>query len=215
MFDLKLHIVALGIESTFVRPKPFSKESLDKFVLKTLETFQNMGLRPEHLSLQTADVLFNYFLIAAIAQRGMNVQMTGTRFTLNVQNIMLDPGAAYFAMFIEKAYSLFPEDDFNEHSLRFSAHASFSDSRQYIDARKILADPENNIEFLGRLAHFKLPNWQALIRLEIDRSLFFNPGLFITWNSLFKGKLEIKSALMAVRALEASARHFNFNFQIQ
>lgn len=215
MFDLKPHMVALVIESAFVRPRPFSKDSLDKFVLKALEIFQRQGMRPEHLSLQTTDILFNYFLAASIPQKGVNIQASGTHFVLNVQNIILDPGAAYFAEFIEKAYSLFPEDDFNEHSLRFSAHASFSDLQQQIDAHKTLADPANNIEFLGRLAHFNVPNWQGPIRLEIDRSLFFDSGLFMTWNSFFKGKLETKTALMAISAVEASMRHFNFNFQIQ
>jgi hypothetical protein len=215
MFDLKLHNVAFVVESAFVRPKPFSKDFLDKFVLKALETFQQQGLRPEHFSLQTVDVLFNYVLAAGIAQNGMSMQMTGTRLVLHIQNVMAEPGSASFAELIEKAYSLSDEGDFNEHSLRFSTHASFSDSQQRFDAHKILADPQNNIEFLGRLAHFQVPNWQSAVRLEIDRSLFFERGLFITWNSIFQGKLEVKTILTAMRALEVSARRFDFDFQIQ
>ena len=101
-----------------------------------------------------------------------------------------------------------------EHAIGVAAHLSFRDEQEEKNANSFMQDPVRQIEFLGRLAHFRIPEWQQTIRLEIDRSIFFPPGLFMSWNSSWRGKLDVDTLTQAAKAFEIAANRFDFSIVV-
>jgi hypothetical protein len=77
-----------------------------------------------------------------------------------------------------------------------------------------MEDPARQIEFLGRLAHFKIPEWPQAIRLQIDQSVFFPPGLFISWNTVLRGGVDVEALTQAAKAFETTANRFDFSLLV-
>jgi hypothetical protein len=91
---------------------------------------------------------------------------------------------------------------------------SFRDEQQRKNATAVLKDPQRQIEFLGRLAHIIIAEWPETIRLEIDRSIFYPPGLFMLLNSKWRGKVNVATVTMATKALEVSANRLDFDVAV-
>jgi hypothetical protein len=88
---------------------------------------------------------------------------------------------------------------------------SFRDEQEQKNASASMEDPARQIEFLGRLAQFKIPEWAQAIRLQIDRSIFFPPGLFMSWNTVLRGQVDVEAFAQAAKAFEITANRFDFN----
>jgi hypothetical protein len=134
------------------------------------------------------DLLFGYELNFGLFGGSATFQLTGARLILNLQNIVTRDALQTAAETISKAHFLFEKTDFLEHEIAAVAHSSFRDEQQHKNATASMEDPARQIEFLGRLAHFRIPEWSEAIRLQIDRSLFFSPGLFLSWNTVLRGQ---------------------------
>jgi hypothetical protein len=214
MVELKTKVIGLTIDSSFVQAMPFSKERLDQIGLRALDSFKNVGLRPEQIGLRTADVLFGYELHFSLFGGNAAFRLTGTRVVLNFQNIQSRAGLQSVVETASRAHSLLQETDFLEHAIGVVAHMSFRDEQGHKNAIDVLEDPARNIEFLGRLAHFRIDEWPEVIRIEVDRSLFVSPGLFMAWNSKWRGKVDSETLLQAAKAFEITANRLDFNFEV-
>src|SRR5271165_3608104 len=175
MIELTTKLIGVSIDSSFIQPSPFSKERLDQIGLRALDLFKANGLKPEHIGLRTVDVLFGYELNFSLFGGSATFQLTGARLILNFKNIVNRDALQTAAEAISKAHSLFEKTDFLEHAIGVVAHTSFRNEQQQKNATASMEDPARQIEFLGRLAHFRIPEWSEAIRLQIDRSLFFSP----------------------------------------
>jgi hypothetical protein len=115
---------------------------------------------------------------------------------------------------VAKVYSLFEESDFSQHSANAVAHLSFADEKQREAASLSLQDSARGIEFLGRLGHVYIAEWPWPVRLEIDRSHFFQAGLFMSWMSSWKGRIDADTLRGVGQAFLVAATRFEFNIQV-
>jgi hypothetical protein len=113
-----------------------------------------------------------------------------------------------------KMHALFKEGDFSEHSFGVAAHLSFRDEEQRKSATKTMEDLERQIEFVGKLVYVTPPGWPESIRLEVDRSIFFPPGLFMSWNSKWRGPVDLKTLGDILESLAATAKRLDFDIAI-
>jgi len=214
VIELTTKLIGVSIDSSFIQPRPFSKERLDQIGLRALDSFKANGLQPEHIGLRTVDVLFGYELNFTLFGGSTTFRLTGAHLILNFQNILNRDALRIVAETASRAHSLFEETEFLEHAIGVAAHLSFRDEQEEKNANGFMQDPVRQIEFLGRLAHFRIPEWQQTIRLEIDRSIFFPPGLFMSWNSRWRGKLDVDTLTQAAKAFEIAANRFDFNIVV-
>jgi hypothetical protein len=214
MIELTTQVIVVAIDSSFVQARPFSKEQLDQFCLRALDSFKDNGLRPEHIALRTADVLFGYELSFGLFGGSATFRLTSGHLILVFQNILNRDALKTVAETAARAHSLFNDTDFLEHTLGIVAHTSFRDEQQRKQASGALEDPKRQIEFLGRLAYLRTAEWAETIRFEVDRSIFFPPGLFLSWNSRWRGKVDVDTFNRAARALEAAANRLDFDIAV-
>ena len=214
MIELTTKLIGVSINSSFVQTRPFSKERLDQIGLRALDLFKPNGLQPEQISLRTVDVLFGYELNFNLFGGSATFRLTGAHLILNFQNILNSDALRIIAETASRAHSLFDETEFLEHAINAAAHLSFRNEQEQKNASAFMQDPSRQIEFLGRLAHFRIPEWTQTIRLEIDRSIFFPPGLFMTWNSSWRGKLDLDTLTQAAKAFEIAANRLDFNIAV-
>jgi hypothetical protein len=213
MTELTTRVIAVTIESLFAQTRPFSKERLDQIGLQALDLFKANGLQPEHIGLRTTDVLFGYELSFSLFGGSSTFQLTGSRLTLNFRNIASKDALQVAAHTASGAHSMFEKTDFLEHAVAVVAHTSFSDEQQEKNATAMM-DPARQIEFLGHLAHFRIPEWSEVIRLQIDQSIFFPPGLFLSWNTLWRGQVDMDLLTQAAKAFEITANLFEFGIVV-
>lgn len=214
MTDLIPKVVALTLESPFSEAQPFSKERLDKVSLGALNLFSPIGLKPENIALRTADVLFGYDLTFSLLGGSVTFKLSSGSLLLNFQNITAQSALDVVADIIIKVHSLFLEYVFAQHSATAVAHFSFVNEEQRRIAESSLRDSSLGIEFLGRLAHFRIAEWPWPIRLEIDRSIFFQSGLFMTWISTWKGTVDGDTLRGVAHAFAVAASRFEFNIDM-
>jgi len=214
MIELTTQVIGVTIDSLFVQARPFSKERLDRFCLRALELFKDNGLKPEHIGLRTADILFGYELNFGLFGGNATFRLTSERLILTFQNVVNREALRTVAEAAGRAHSVFEDTDFLEHAIGIAAHMSFRDEQQRKNATVVLKDPQRQIEFLGRLAHITIAEWPETIRLEIDRSIFYPPGLFMSWNSKWRGKVDVETLSMAAKALELAANRLDFDIVV-
>ncbi len=214
MIELTTQVIGVTIDSSFVQARPFSKEWLDQFCLRALNSFKDNGLRTEHIGLRTADILFGYELNFGLYGGSATFRLTSERLILAFQNVVNRNALQTVAETASKAHSLFEETEFLEHAIGIVAHMSFRDEQQRKKASGALEDSERQIEFLGRLAHIRTAEWAETIRLEVDRSIFFPPGLFMSWNSKWRGKVDVETLTRAAKALEVAANRLDFDIAV-
>jgi hypothetical protein len=188
MIELTTQVISVTVDSAFVQARPFSKEWLDQFCLRALDSFKNNGLKPTHFGLRTADILFGYELNFGLFGGSATFRLTSERLILAFHNVVNREALQTVAETASRAHSLFGETDFGDHVIAIGAHTSFRDEQQRKSANGMLTDPQRQIEFLGRLAHITIAEWPETIRLEIDRSVFFPPGLFFVMEFQMAGK---------------------------
>jgi len=214
MIELIAKAIGLIIDSPFGEARPFSKERLDEAGMGALKLFAANGLKPENIVLRTTDVLFGYELNFSLFSGSATFKLSSANLLLNFQNISLQQELELVSDAVVKAYSLFEESAFSHHSANMVAHLSFVDEKQRQGASLSLQDPSRDIEFLGRLAHLKISDWPWSIRLEIDQSNFFPPGLFMSWMSTWQGRVDTTTLRAVVQAFLVAATRFEFNIQI-
>jgi hypothetical protein len=214
MIELTTQVIGVTIDSLFAQARPFSKERLDQFCLRALELFKDNGLKPEHIGLRTTDILFGYELNFGLFGGNATFRLTSERLILTFQNVVNRDALRTVAEAAGRVHSLFEDTDFLEHAIGIAAHMSFRDEQQRKNAGSVLKDPQRQIEFLGRLAHITIAQWPETIRLEIDRSIFYPPGLFMSWNSKWRGKVDIETLSMAAKALELAANRLDFDIAV-
>jgi hypothetical protein len=214
MIELTTQVIGVTIDSSFVQARPFSKERLDQFCLGALDSFKDNGLSPEHIALRTTDLLFGYELSFGLFGGYATFRLTSERLFLAFENVANRDALKTVAETASKAHSLFEDTDFLEHTIRIAAHMLFRDEQQRKNASSVLEDRTRQIEFLGRLAHVRIPEWPETIRLEIDRSIFYPPGLFMSWNSKWRGKVDVETLSRAAKALELAANRLDFDIAV-
>ena len=214
MIELATRVIAVTIESLFAQTRPFSKERLDQIGVRALDLFKANGLQPEHIGLRTVDVLFGYELNFSLFGGSATFQLTGARLTLNFKNIATKDALQVAAETASRAHSLFEKTDFLEHAVAVVAHMSFRDEQQAKNGTASMVDSARQIEFLGHLAHFRIPEWSEAIRLQIDRSIFFPPGLFLSWNTVWRGQVDLEVLTQAAKAFEITANRFDFSLVV-
>jgi hypothetical protein len=211
MTELTAKVIAATIESSFVQTRPFLKERLDQIGVRALDLFKANGLQPEHIGLRTVDVLFGYELNFSLFGGSATFQLSGARLILSFKNIVTRDALQTAAETAGRAHSMFEKTDFLEHAIAVVAHRSFRNEQQRKNATASMEDPARQIEFLGRLAHFRIPEWSDAIHLEIDRSIFFPPGLFLSWNTVRRGQVDVEALTQAAKAFEITANRFDFS----
>jgi hypothetical protein len=214
MIDLTTEVIAITIDSSFLKARPFSKEQLDQLALNLLEVFKESGLRPEHIGIRATDLLFGYELNLGLYGGSATVRTTSSQLTLNFQNVRNRSALETVAGTVLKVHGLFKPDDFAEHAFGIVAHLSFRDEAQRKDAAKIFEDSERQIEFVGRLVHIRTAEWPESIRLEIDRSMFFPGGLFMSWNSKWRGTVDLKMLGDIFESLAVTSKRLDFDIAI-
>lgn len=214
MIELTTKVIAVTIDSSFVQPRPFAKERMDQIGVRALDSFKVNGLQPEHIGLRTVDILFGYELNFSLFGGSATFRLTSAHLILSFQNILNRDALQTVAETASRAHSLFEKTDFLEHAIGGIAHTSFRDEQQEKNVSASMEDPARQIEFLGRLAHFRIPEWSQAIRLQIDRSIFFPPGLFLSWNSVLGGQVNVETLTQAAKAFEITANRFDFRILV-
>ena len=212
MIELKAQVFGVAIESPFTEARPFSKDWLDKTAIGVLNAFKDYGLRPENVVLRNTDVLFGYELNFALFGGSATFALSGVRLLLNFQNVTSRSALQTVSETAIRAHAVFEGRLFSEHMIRVIAHMPPRDEADKIDT--LMADSDKQVEFVGRLLHMRVDEWEDSIRLEIDRSLLVQNAIFISWFSKYRGKLTSDTLARAGNAFQNAARRLGFNFDI-
>jgi hypothetical protein len=213
MPEITAQILGVTFDSSFKTPVLFKDARCEEVAQKALEAFASYGLKPTQIGLRHRDPAFNYELSFSLFKGNANFTLSAEKLHMDFQNAVNPRDLEIIEDCVAKTYEHIPLPEIGSTFISANLHAtatSADEAQKFLSAR---AEPERGIVSVGTLANILCKSWPQEIRLQVERSLAYPAGLFLTWATHHPGGAISREALKELgKAIEESVTKFDLAF---
>jgi hypothetical protein len=178
-------LAGASIETTFKRPRPFSKEQLDQLAVWITDAERGLGVRPEQVRVRNGDVMFEYELSAVLFNglgmlrvNAMSASLiaTGARTDQDI-DVLRDSVTRFIGEISGADVTTFTV---SAHTYAVTVSADVRD--EYL--ARFRFGPE--IISAGGIGLVRVESWPESIRVVVEAAIESPENLFIAWNTRFQ-----------------------------
>jgi hypothetical protein len=193
MFRVNNQHLSVSLEVIFDTPVPYNSAGLVTIAKAFLEKFAVHGLRPNNLSQNPGDQLFNYELSFSLFNNQAHFKLSAERLLVTIQNARTEADVKTLIDALVRVQQCFPNDMACRTNFQAVAHAAFPNEADYDVFFAPFADTTNDIVDGGRIVFVKEKDWPFKVRLAIERSIVFKNSVFITWWTEQAGMVDLEN----------------------
>jgi hypothetical protein len=212
MIELSPDLFGITLDIRFPKPRPFSKERLDRLLTRLIDSENGLALRNEQVRIRTTDVAFDYELKAFFLGVNAVLASDAEKFVLSVSGGRTHADANLLRETAKRFLwsGEISDQDFGMFGASTHARAESIEKRDEFLKR---FQPAKDVTGPGALGYVHIANWSEEIRFSLEPSLNLADGLFLTWNTRFQGVSWLSSLEQLTNALESAASIFGVQFK--
>jgi hypothetical protein len=193
MFRVNNQLLSVSLDVIFNAPVPYDSTGLVTIAKAVLEKFATHGLRPNNLSQNSGDQLFNYDLSFSLFNNQAQFKLSAERLLVTIQNARTEADVKTLTDALVRVQQCFSNDMACRTNFQAVAHAAFPNEAEYNVFFAPFADATNDIVDGGRIVFVKEKDWPLKVRLAFERSIVFKNSVFITWWTEQAGMIDIEN----------------------
>jgi hypothetical protein len=212
MRHIPIDILSINLDIPLIPPRPKQAAKLDDFAAWLCDGEKGLGLRPDQVRFRTWDDLFGYELVAQFFGENGHLTRTADRIKLAIRNART---AADWEIVRRVLVRFYTHMEFAPRTTTvFSAntHSRFPSSDELDNYFRQFWQPQ----MASRPALFsyvKIADWEADIRLLVEKSNMLPDALFVAWDTQFTHAQDWESFIGSLpTVMENSAHLFDLAF---
>lgn len=202
------------LDAPFKAPVPFESANLKRVALRALEKFGKYELRHNQFVHRLGDQLFDYGLYFNLFNNQATVRITPERVGVRVQGAknqkdldILSETLVGTVDCVESAVAGF--------TLTSASHAAFDQNPDGVAYLQAFADLPNHVIEGGRIAFVKQPDWDLPVRMTVERSVFVDNGLYLTWHTEHSGPVSLENLKAIADKFGKAANSVGLSYRIE
>ncbi len=178
-------VAGMSFEATFARPKPFSKDHIDRLATWITDPARGFGLRHEQVRARHTDVLFDYELSAVLFNGNGTLRFNAQGAYLNATGARSRDDIALLEDSVVRLLgeALLEEDASYAIAAHTVARAASPPERDEFLAR---FRPSPEVTGPGALGYVRLDSWPNEVRIAVEAASSSPDCLFLAWNTPFQ-----------------------------
>jgi hypothetical protein len=185
MLSVQTHLFGVTFQSHFPEPVPLSKANIDDTAQKVLTALRPLGLKASQFQVVKGDELFGYELKLNMFQGNGTVSLNAERIEISFANARSRDDFRTIARCLVDLYQSIPSQEAWSTLVNAYLHAGIESASQRDEYFSRFGRVSENIAIGGIIVYGKTRSWDEEIRLQIDRLLASEPGLFLNWTTKF------------------------------
>lgn len=212
MRHIPLDILSINLDIPFVPPLTRRAANLEGFATWLCEGETGLGLRPDQVRVRTWDELFGYELVAQFFGDNGLITRTADRIKLAIRNARTAGDWEIVRRVLVRFYTHMEFSPRSTTVFSANAHSRFG-SAEELDAYFRQFWQPQMASRPALFSYVKIADWEADIRLLIEKSNALPDALFIAWDTQFTHTQDWESFIGSLpTVMENSANHFNLAF---
>lgn len=202
MLSVQPQIVGVTFQTQFPEPIPFSKANIETTAQRILTALKHLGVGPGQFQVVKSDDLFGYDLRLNIFQGNGTYSLNPQRAEISLQNARSKDDLNLVVSCLVLLSESTPSPESSTSFLQAHMHCSVestSRGKYFSDLIKL----GEHIVVGGLIAYSKPPDWEDEIRLQVDRSLILEAGLFFAWTT------RLRVSKLSREMVERVSNHFD------
>jgi hypothetical protein len=212
MRQIPIDILSINLDIPFVPPRTKQAAKLDEFATWLCDGEHGLGLRHDQIRLRTWDDLFGYELVAQFFGENGLITRTGDRVKLAIRNART---AADWGIVRRVLVRFYTHMNFPPRSTTvFSAntHSRFASAEELDSYFRQFWQPHMSSR-PALFSYVKIADWEADIRLLVEKSNALPDALFVAWDTQFNHEQDWESFIGSLpTVMENSAHLFDLAF---
>jgi hypothetical protein len=202
------------LDAPFTAPVPFDSANLKGVAVRALEKFGKYELRHNQFALRLGDQLFDYALAFTLFNGQATVRLTTDRLFARIQGAKNQKDLDIVAEALLGSVQCI-DSTIGEFTLASAAHASFEIEPEGVTYLQSFVDQSNYIIEGGRITLVKHPDWELPVRITVEKSVFVNNGVFLTWNTEQKGSVSLENLKIIADKFGKAANSVGLSYRIE
>lgn len=210
MIEIAPLLFGVNVEVRFSKPRPFSKDKLDKLLSHLTDTDKGLGLRAEQIRMRSTDVGFDYELRALFLGANASLIYESAKAVLSIFGGRTNADAILVIETTQRFLKgiVSSDNEMGIFSVNANAKAESSGVRdEYLEKFRLASE----IVGPGAVGYVRVPQWPEDIKFSIEPLLGVPDSFFLSWNIKFDPKswLDDNASTIATRSRTVGAIRFS------
>jgi len=200
-------------ESFFPKPIPYSDLLVQQMASKAVEKFRSAGVLPSGVVCNSGDRVFGHSLFFSALAAKCSFRMTSEKIEVKCMDAVVQAEyKAFWQFVIDCAEIAELGKDVPSHFQTY-VHVSFQSAADRREMLGRFGDLPEGVSPGGYILYSHSPNWKHEIRLQLDRSLAIQDGLFILVGTRIDGLINQENLTTVYGSFEELGAKMGFKVE--